>query len=112
MQEYFVYFKFLQRSSGAKWPQGAAGDIVWYCRKYKNRLDGRFLLQERNPGIMPYSPELNYCPGCRSACPIDNPTCNMGELFKAQFERDKAEKAKRGDAVGKAENSALDFPVR
>ena len=51
---------------------------------------------------MPYSPELNFCPGCRAACPINKPTCNMGELFKAQFEKDKAEKEKRGNAAGKA----------
>jgi hypothetical protein len=32
-QEYFVYFKFLQRIYDTKFPQSAADDIVWGCPK-------------------------------------------------------------------------------
>ena len=34
MQEYFVYFKFLQRRVGVKWQQAAAGGIVRCCLKF------------------------------------------------------------------------------
>jgi hypothetical protein len=47
-QEYFVYFKFSQRSDGAKLPQSAADDIVRCCLKHKRLAQtGSFSLSGR-----------------------------------------------------------------
>ncbi len=49
---------------------------------------------------------LKFCPGCRNACSLDDPTCGIGEKFREQRDRQIEEdkkKAELGDAPRKIE---------